>query len=163
MAIVIVLGCAAAPAAPTSSPAAASSSASRRERSSAALSQPPSAPPGLSATSAIDVAAPPGAVRVTVVANTKTIGAAYDPGTTAPLTVKAGTVTIDFINPATGFMPHDIAIGPEIYAPWASSDPIDPKHSEVFTIQNLPAGRYAIWCTIDGHAANGMAGTLIAQ
>jgi plastocyanin len=161
--MLIVLGCATAPAVPTSAASAVSPSASRRERSFAALSQPPTAPSGLTATTAIDAAAPPGAVRVSVVQNSATIGAAYDPGTAVPVSVKAGTVTINFVNPANGFMPHDIAIGPELYALWASSDPIDPKHSEVFAIQNLPAGRYSFWCTIDGHAANGMVGTLIAQ
>jgi plastocyanin len=162
-AVLMVLGCAAAPAAPTSPASAVSPSASRRERSFAALSQPPSVPPGVTGTTKIDAKAPAGATRVTLGPNPGQVAFAYDPGTKAPLTLKAGTFVIEFMNPSIGFMPHDIAIGPELYAPWVSSDPVEPNHSEVFTVQNLPAGRYAFWCTVDGHAAQGMVGTLIAE
>jgi uncharacterized cupredoxin-like copper-binding protein len=164
IAIVVVLGCAAAPAAPTGTAAApASASASRRERSFAALSQPPTVPAGVTGTTRIDAKQPPGAVRVTLVLKPGQVAFAYDPGTDTPLTVNAAALVIDFRNPANGFMPHDIAIGPELFAPWVSSDPVEPSHTEVFTVQNLPAGRYTFWCTVDGHAAQGMVGTLIAQ
>jgi uncharacterized cupredoxin-like copper-binding protein len=33
----------------------------------------------------------------------------------------------------------------------------------VFTVRGLRAGEYVIWCTIDGHAEEGMVGTLILK
>jgi plastocyanin len=45
----------------------------------------------------------------------------------------------------------------------ASSAEVQPGHSAVFTIENLPAAVYSTTCPISGHAALGMTGTATAR
>ena len=74
------------------------------------------------------------------------------------LTAKAGTVTINFENPSA--TPHNVAIekdGKELagFAPISESDKT--------VSADLEPGTYAFLCTVPGHAAAGMEGTLVVK
>lgn len=58
---------------------------------------------------------------------------------------------------------HTLAIGTLLHHALVISGPVSPGQAAVFTVENLPAGEYSIWCTVDGHAADGMTGTLSLQ
>lgn len=80
----------------------------------------------------------------------------------ADLTVSAGDVSFFLTNTSLTF--HDIAIGPTLLGTaLAVSDNVEVGRSAVFTVRRLPPGTYAIWCTIDSHAAEGMTGTLTVR
>jgi plastocyanin len=64
---------------------------------------------------------------------------------------------------AIGRGPLDIVNGSVRNTPLAVSDTVATGRSATFTVFGLPAGIYAIWCTIDGHASEGMRGTLIVN
>ncbi|HEY8502484.1 MAG TPA: plastocyanin/azurin family copper-binding protein [Solirubrobacterales bacterium] len=74
------------------------------------------------------------------------------------LTAKAGTVTINFENPSA--TPHNVAIekdGEELagFAPISESDKT--------VSADLEPGTYTFLCTVPGHAAAGMEGTLVVK
>ena len=77
---------------------------------------------------------------------------------TTSLEAKAGKVTIDFTNPAA--IPHNVVIeedGKEL----SGFEPIaEGKESET---ANLKPGTYTFLCTVPGHAAAGMEGTLVVK
>ncbi|HET7509938.1 MAG TPA: plastocyanin/azurin family copper-binding protein, partial [Solirubrobacterales bacterium] len=77
---------------------------------------------------------------------------------TTSLEAKAGEVTIDFTNPAP--IPHNVVIeenGKEL----SGFEPIaEGKESET---ANLKPGTYTFLCTVPGHAAAGMEGTLTVK
>ena len=83
---------------------------------------------------------------------------AYD---TTSLSAKAGNVTIDFNNPNSA-LGHDVCV----------QDPNGKKLgcSQVVTggkttldLSNLKSGSYTFYCSVDGHRAAGMEGTLTVQ
>lgn len=74
------------------------------------------------------------------------------------LTGRAGDLVFFLANTSQGT--HPLAIGQAKYIPLATSDSVAKGQTAVFTVHGLRAGAYFIWCTIDGHAAEGMAGTL---
>lgn len=85
-----------------------------------------------------------------------TAAIAYD---TTELTAGAGEVTIDFDNPSA--LAHDVAVfdkgGKEIAATEVITEAEDSLSA------NLEAGDYTFLCTVPGHAAAGMEGTLKVQ
>jgi plastocyanin len=102
----------------------------------------------------------------------------------------AGAVTVEMLGPPPHYMPvgvsaaaadvtffltnrsvgvHTFAIGrgPLDFVgeyvrttPLAASEAVNAGRSVTFTVYMLPAGTYAIWCTIGNHAFEGMKGTL---
>jgi uncharacterized cupredoxin-like copper-binding protein len=58
---------------------------------------------------------------------------------------------------------HTLAIGRELHKALATSANVLQGKAAVFTVHGLGAGEYVIWCTIDGHAGEGMVGTLILK
>jgi len=79
----------------------------------------------------------------------------FDPTT---LEASAGTVTIDFTNDSS--VPHNVTIegnGIEEVA----SDTVTGDKSSVSA--DLPAGTYTFYCSVDGHKAAGMEGTLTVK
>lgn len=77
----------------------------------------------------------------------------------AALTVKAGNEVFFLSNVSHGT--HSFAIGPaDRSSHCAVSDPLRAGETAVFSVQGLKPGTYAFWCTIDGHAQEGMVGTL---
>jgi plastocyanin len=79
----------------------------------------------------------------------------FDPTT---LEASAGTVTIDFTNDSS--VPHNVTIegnGIEEVA----SDTVTGDKSSVKA--DLPAGTYTFYCSVDGHKAAGMEGTLTVK
>ena len=65
-------------------------------------------------------------------------------------------VTISLTN--NGALPHDIAIEDTDYL----SDLAGPGET-VHLVVNLPAGEYTFYCSVAGHRAAGMVGTLVAS
>jgi uncharacterized cupredoxin-like copper-binding protein len=51
-------------------------------------------------------------------------------------------------------------IGPEVGQPIVKSDRVKPGNAAAFTVEDLPVGEYAIWCTLNNHYNLGMVGTL---
>jgi len=85
--------------------------------------------------------------------------------TPSSLRAKAGTLVFFLKNEGNGFdpassQPHNLAIGPEVGHAIASSSYVLWGKSAIFTVDGLAAGSYAIWCSVPGHANNGMVGTL---
>jgi plastocyanin len=100
-----------------------------------------------------------------------------EPATSAP----AGAISVDMTGPPPKFVPadlvaptgdlvfflhnksqgiHTLAIGRELHKALVSSSQVLHAQAAVFTVRGLQAGHYVIWCTIDGHAEEGMVGTL---
>jgi plastocyanin len=86
-----------------------------------------------------------------------------------PVGVKAaaGDVTFFVTNRSVGVHTFAIGRGPLDFVgeyvrnvPLAASDAVNAGKSVTFTVYGLPAGTYAIWCTIGNHAFEGMKGTL---
>lgn len=77
---------------------------------------------------------------------------------TTKLEAKAGEVTIDFKNPSA--IPHNVVIeqnGKEL----SGFDPI--AEGEESETADLKPGTYTFLCTVPGHAAAGMEGTLVVK
>jgi uncharacterized cupredoxin-like copper-binding protein len=74
--------------------------------------------------------------------------------TLSPTTVKAGTVTFVFTD--KGKLPHDFKIAGK------KTPIISPGQSKKLTV-TLKAGKYPYLCTVPGHAAAGMKGTLVVK
>jgi plastocyanin len=83
---------------------------------------------------------------------------AYD---TKSLTAKAGNITIDFNNPNSG-LGHDVCVqttdGSEL-----GCSPVVTGKSTTLDLQNVKAGNYEFFCSVDSHADLGMKGTLTVQ
>jgi len=86
------------------------------------------------------------------------------------LTATAGDLVFFLNNVSHGT--HTLAIGPpsalqgpvlNIRSFLTVSDSVVPGRSAAFSVHGLHAGSYAIWCTIDGHAEEGMVGTLTVK
>ncbi len=82
----------------------------------------------------------------------------YEP---AALTAPAGDIVFYLYNESLGI--HNLAIGPALGQFLAVSANVEKDKAAVYTVRGLPPGRYMTWCTIDGHAAEGMVGTLTVK
>lgn len=80
----------------------------------------------------------------------------FDPG---QLTAKAGKVDFYLVN--TGTVSHDMVIADSSGNSVAKSDLISAGDSVDFSIANLPAGSYQVYCDVPGHKAEGMVATLV--
>ena len=74
------------------------------------------------------------------------------------LTAKAGAVTIEFTNDSQ--VPHNVTIEQGEDEQGATDTIQGSKTSKSFT---LKAGTYSFYCSVDGHEAAGMKGTLTVQ
>ncbi len=74
-------------------------------------------------------------------------------------TAKAGNVTINFDNPAP--LGHDVAIADSSGKQLAVTEII--TGGSTSTSVNLQPGTYTFYCTVDGHKAAGMKGTLTVK
>ena len=120
-------------------------------------STPSAAPPsglatGVTATTTESTLAPSGSIRDEMYA------LAYHPG---DVTVPSGTFTFFLVNPADkSSATHTMAVGVHVGQPIVSSAAVALGTSAIFAVSGLPPGHYMMWCTIDGHAAEGMVGSL---
>ena len=76
----------------------------------------------------------------------------------SPITVAHGKVVFFVVN--AGTVSHDMLIRDSSNNRMSGSDLVSAGDSFVFTIDNLPAGTYTIYCDQAGHEASGMKGTL---
>jgi plastocyanin len=83
---------------------------------------------------------------------------AYDTGS---LTAKAGNITIDFNNPNAG-LGHDVCVETTDGSQLGCSDVVTGK-STTLDLQNVKAGDYEFFCSVDSHGDLGMKGTLTVQ
>lgn len=98
-------------------------------------------------------AQPSGSIKVTMTEYS------FNPST---ISVPAGKVVFFLVN--AGTISHDMILrdpsGQRV--PGAASELVSAGDSFVFTITNLSAGTYAIFCDQPGHEASGMKGTVTA-
>jgi plastocyanin len=73
------------------------------------------------------------------------------------LTAKAGTVSIDFDNPAS--IQHDVAVADSGGKVLGTSDLVAQGKVNL-TLAGLKPGNYTFYCTVPGHRDAGMQGTL---
>jgi plastocyanin len=150
--LVLVAGCssttqpsATVTASPTASPSASPGASPSLQPSASPL-------PTLTASTEPTGSAPSGATRVEMYA------LAFHP---ADISVSAGDAQFFLVNPAAKSQgTHSMAIGPKLYQILAASAAVPLGQSAVFSVQGLAPGTYVVWCTIDGHASEGMVGTL---
>jgi plastocyanin len=81
---------------------------------------------------------------------------AYD---TTQLSGSAGKVTIDFTNPSA--VTHDVCIGGTSGVEIGCSQTISQGSTSLS--ENLKPGKYTFFCSVDGHEAAGMKGTLTVK
>jgi hypothetical protein len=76
--------------------------------------------------------------------------------------VAAGSVTVEFRNP--GEDPHDLVISPDddSHSPLVQFGETD-SGGMLRKSVTLPAGRYLLWCSLEGHEALGMHAVLRAE
>jgi plastocyanin len=79
----------------------------------------------------------------------------FDPST---LNVPSGKVVFFLVN--SGSVSHDMIIRDSSNNRVAGSELISAGDSFVFTVDNIAAGTYTIYCDQTGHEASGMKGTL---
>jgi plastocyanin len=72
------------------------------------------------------------------------------------LTAKAGSVSISFSNPSS--VPHNLTVGSSSGAVLAAT-PTFQGGTKILPL-HLAAGTYKFYCTVPGHRAAGMEGTL---
>ncbi len=78
--------------------------------------------------------------------------------TPASLTAPAGKVDFYLVN--SGTTAHDMVIRDSSKKQIAGSEVVAPGDSKVFTVSNIAAGSYEIFCSQDSHESLGMIGTL---
>jgi len=76
------------------------------------------------------------------------------------ISVKSGKATFTLVN--AGTTSHDMTIADSSGKIVAKSEVVQAGDSKYFTIDNLPAGSYQIYCDLPGHKDSGMVGTLTA-
>ena len=129
----------------SSSSAAASSSASSTATSSPATSSTTAAPSSSSASSSLSIAADPsGALKFTK----------------SSLTAKAGTITISFTNNSP--LAHNLTVQQGTSGPVLGATPTFMGGTKTLKL-TLKAGTYTFYCSVPGHRAAGMQGTLTVQ
>jgi plastocyanin len=79
----------------------------------------------------------------------------FDPST---ISVPHGKVVFFLVN--SGSTQHDMAIRDSSNNRLAVSELVSAGDSSVFTVDNIAAGTYTIYCTQPGHEGSGMKGTL---
>jgi plastocyanin len=79
----------------------------------------------------------------------------FDPST---ISAKSGKVVFFLVNGGT--VAHDMYIRDSGGNNVANSDLVSAGDSFVFTVDNIPAGTYTIFCNQPGHESSGMKGTL---
>lgn len=79
--------------------------------------------------------------------------------TQTDVTAKAGNATIDFDNPSS--VQHDVVIEDQSGNEIARTDII--SDSQTSTTADLKPGTYTFFCSVDGHEAAGMEGTLTVK
>ncbi len=79
----------------------------------------------------------------------------FDPST---ISVPHGKVVFFLVN--SGSVQHDMAIRDSSNNRVDQSELVSAGDSSVFTVNNIAAGTYTIYCTQQGHEASGMKGTL---
>lgn len=94
----------------------------------------------------------------------ETVNFEADPGgqlayTETDVTAKAGKATIDFDNPSS--VQHDVVIENQSGNEIARTDII--TDSQTSTSADLTPGTYTFFCSVDGHRAAGMEGTLTVK
>jgi uncharacterized cupredoxin-like copper-binding protein len=101
--------------------------------------------------------APPGAITFKL---TEDAGPRFQP---SQATAKAGKVVFflqNVLNVDAGPFDHNLALGPKLHVPLASSAFVHSEKSAVFTVDALTPGTYTFWCQVSDHSAKGMVGTL---
>jgi Copper binding proteins, plastocyanin/azurin family. len=76
------------------------------------------------------------------------------------ITVSGGKVTFDFNNPAP--LQHNFSIRAADGSVVGASETVTSKAAAPFTV-NLKAGTYSFFCSVPGHEAAGMTGTLTVK
>ena len=76
------------------------------------------------------------------------------------ISVGSGKVTFTLVN--SGTTSHDMTVADSGGKIIAKSEVVQAGDSKVFTIDNLPAGKYQIYCDLPGHKDSGMVGSLTA-
>src|SRR4051794_23157814 len=79
---------------------------------------------------------------------------------TDSLSAKAGSVTIDFDNPAA--ITHDVAVEDSAGKELGQSDLIA-QSKTTLNLSNLKPGKYTYFCSVPGHREGGMEGTLTVK
>jgi len=79
---------------------------------------------------------------------------------TDSLSAKAGSVTIDFDNPAA--ISHDVSVQDSSGKDLGTSDLIA-QSKTTLDLSNLKPGTYTYFCTVPGHEEAGMKGTLTVK
>jgi len=113
--------------------------------------QPASSKPEANSTTEAATSAPAGAISVDMTGPPPKF-------VPADLVAPAGDLVFFLHNKSQGI--HTLAIGRELHKALVSSSQVLHGQAAVFTVHGLQAGHYVIWCTIDGHAEEGMVGTL---
>ena len=114
-------------------------------------------------TAAATTAAATTAAATTAAATTAatTVAVSADPSALAfdktAITVSAGKVTFDFNNPAP--LQHNFSIRAADGSVVGASDTVTSQAAAPFTV-NLQPGTYTFFCSVPGHEAAGMKGTL---
>jgi plastocyanin len=103
-----------------------------------------SSPSGGASTTLTDSADPSGALKFTK----------------STLTAKAGTVTIDFTNASP--LAHNFTVQQGTSGPVVGATPTFMGGTKTLTLK-LKAGTYTFYCSVPGHRAAGMQGTLTVQ
>ena len=80
--------------------------------------------------------------------------------TKSTLTAKAGTVTIDFTNSSP--LAHNFTVQQGTSGPVVGATPTFMGGTKTLTLK-LKAGTYTFYCSVPGHRAAGMQGTLTVQ
>ncbi|TMF36700.1 MAG: hypothetical protein E6I27_12385 [Chloroflexi bacterium] len=79
----------------------------------------------------------------------------FDPSS---ISVAHGKVVFFLVN--SGTTQHDLAIRDSSNNRVAVSELVSAGDSSIFTVDNIAAGTYTVFCTQQGHEASGMKGTL---
>jgi len=123
------------------------------------------------ATSATSTAAATGTTSTSATTSSAAAGASStltdsaDPSgalkfTKSALTAKAGTVTIDFTNSSP--LAHNFTVQQGTSGPVVGATPTFMGGTKTLTLK-LKAGTYTFYCSVPGHRAAGMQGTLTVQ
>ncbi|HKF76938.1 MAG TPA: cupredoxin domain-containing protein [Candidatus Dormibacteraeota bacterium] len=77
-----------------------------------------------------------------------------------PSTLQAKSGSVNFLLNNTGTTAHDMVIADASGKQVAKSELVQPGNQATFTVANVAAGTYTIFCDVPGHRAAGMEGTL---
>lgn len=122
----------------------------------AAAAEPPSATTTTTAGSATGAPTGPAQGTTTLKLAADANAIAYD---TQELSGKAGKVTIEFTNPSA--VTHDVCVSGPSGQEVGCSQTISQGSASLS--EDLKAGKYTFFCSVDGHEAAGMKGTLTIE